>query len=234
MRTNEIKPMPWSLKLQNCPGHSPFAPEEMAPYLLNSFQNWTWNKLFRGSFVRAHGIRFQAIARTNDMAFTCEALARAGLISVIPEAYVTYRVGTGTSLQQTNDVTPTAFWEAYKDTKSRLEKAAVYQQYERSFLNTVLSGTIHNLRSVKNESAYHAIVQTMLAQTDVFGLDCFERSYYYSRKDYFLYKKILGNPHKQIPLQGNPIFWKLYGGIAYLRNHGVRRTVARLINKNKK
>ncbi len=158
MRTGTLTPMPWSLKTKNCPRHSPFSPKAMPKYLFDSFQNWAWNKLFRADFIKTHNISFQSIARTNDMAFTCEALALAERISILPKIYATYRVGTGTSLQQTNDRAPTSFWEAYKETRNRLIARGVYQTYKQSFVNTVLAGTIYNLQSVKTDEAYHEIL----------------------------------------------------------------------------
>lgn len=158
MRTGKVTDMPWSLDEKLCPDHSPFAPKEMADHIFNAFKSWPWNKIFRRSMVAENGIAFQSIARTNDFAFTNEALARAKRISILPKAYPNYRVGTGTSLQQTNDRSPTCFWYAFKETRARLMAAGVYDTFRKSFLNAVLSGALYNLRSVKTEEAYREIL----------------------------------------------------------------------------
>ena len=156
-KTKQVTFLSYSLQEKNCPGHSPFSPEEMADRLFNSFQNWTWNKLFRREMVERRGIRFQEIARTNDMAFVAQALAQAEWISTLPFPYACYRVAAGGSLQSTNDRSPLCFWEAYQETKRRLEGCGLYQKYEKSFLNAVLEGTCYNLGSVKSQKSYDQI-----------------------------------------------------------------------------
>lgn len=189
MKTGHTAQMPWSLEYRNCPKSSPFSPDQMSKHLFNSFQNWTWNKLFRHEFIKANRIRFQAVQRTNDMAFTCEALALAKGISVLPREYVSYRVGTGTSLQQTTDRSPTCFWDAYKETKNRLISAGVYETYRQSFLNAVLSGTVSNLRSVKSEDSIHAILHLIQTESDEFGIDQLPGSYFYNPSDYQTFRR---------------------------------------------
>lgn len=168
--TGESMEMTWGLRLQYCPGHFPFSPSEMANYIFNSFQNWPWNKMFRHSFVREKRLKFQEIERTNDMLFVTLALALANRISVVNQIFVNHRIGTGSSLQQTNDKTPLAFWDAFKETKKGLEEAGVYQKYEQSYLNAVLGLTFYNLRSVKHTEAYRDILALLKYRAeDEFG-----------------------------------------------------------------
>lgn len=218
MQTSRICQMPWSLELRNCPKQSPFSPEQMAKHLFNSFQNWTWNKLFRHDFIKANHIRFQAIQRTNDMAFTCEALALAKTISVLPKEYVRYRVGTGTSLQQTTDRSPTCFWEAYKETKARLLAAGVYETYRQSFLNAVLSGTVTNLQSVKNEASCQAIVHLIQTESDVFELDLYPRNYFYNPTDYRIFRSCQDGQYQ-------PSHTFLSGLLGCIADHGLIYTI---------
>lgn len=191
MRTGMVEDMPWSLQIEKCPLHSPFSPDKMAKYIFNSFENWTWNKLFRRDFIEKNGIVFQSIDRTNDMAFTCQALVMARRISILPKVYVTYRIGTGTSLQQTNHMSPVCFWDAYRETKKRLISIGQYEKYERSFVNAVLQGTIYNLKSVKTDEAYQAILGLLKDETDEFGLNTHKKNYYYSAKLYEEYLRLI-------------------------------------------
>lgn len=194
MRTGQFKDMPWSLRIDQCPQHRPFTPSDMPKFIFNTFQNWTWNKLFRRDFIQNNNIVFQEIERTNDMAFTCQALAMAQRISILPKTYITYRIGTGTSLQQTNDLSPTSFWNAYIETKRRLQEAGVYEKYKQSFINAVLGGTIYNLESVKSEAAYHDILFLLKYRADIeFELSSFPKSYFYNPITYEKYKEIVAN-----------------------------------------
>ena len=88
------------------------------------------------------------------MAFVCEALARAHLISVLEDPLAYYRIGTGQNLQSTNHLAPHDFWYAYIETKRRLESANLYSIFQHSFLNWVLDGALHNMRVNKVEFAY--------------------------------------------------------------------------------
>lgn len=195
MSTGAIRAMPWSLKRNQCPRRSPFSPQQMRKYLFNSFQNWTWNKLFRKEFIINNNISFQSIARTNDMAFTCQALAVAERISILPETFTTYRVGTGTSLQQTNDLSPTCFWEAYKETKRRLQIAGCYESFEQSFLNAVLSGSLYNLDSVRSDYGYREILYLLKYDVEHFNLLNRGKKYFYNHDHYNRYCRImLGMP----------------------------------------
>ncbi len=195
----------------------------MAGRLFNSFENWTWNKLFRREFVCRHNLRFQSIRRTNDMAFTCEALALAEKITCLDAAYTTYRVGTGTSLQQTNDRSPTCFWQAYLETQRRLQAAGVYGTYRRSFLNTVLSGAMYNLRSVKNEASRQAILALLQDKDTAFPLEQENAAYYYNRADYRAYTALRG---AAAPLSRREKAGDLLHALGEcLNDHGVSYTV---------
>ena len=157
MRTGKIDEMPWSLCLENLPDSDVFSPLEIKTKIFDTFQNWPWNKVFRRAFIEKHGIRFQEIKRTNDMLFTCSALVLAERIAVIKHAYVYYRVGTGTSLQQTNYKHPLSFWDAYTGTKHFLVTSGLYEQYEQSLLNCVMAGMLYNYHSVKDVTSGAAI-----------------------------------------------------------------------------
>lgn len=137
----------WMLQLDRLPEARPFAPSEIADRLFNVFGNYTWNKLFRASLVRAKGILFQEISRTNDLFFTCTALTQANLISVIDKTFVHYRVATQTSLQSTNDRDPLSFLKAFEALHAYLEFNGLLPQYKESFLNHLVDAICSNIAS---------------------------------------------------------------------------------------
>lgn len=230
MKTGAVTPMPWSLKIRSCPRQMPFAPAQMNKKIFNSFENWTWNKLFRTDFIRSRGIRFQSVARTNDMAFTCEALALAQRITCLPKTFVTYRTGTGTSLQQTNDHSPTCFWEAYKELRNRLLRAGVYDTYCQSFLNTTLSGSVFNLNSVKNEASREEIIRILRSEAPEFGFTEHGKRYYYSRSDYKAFLALLtGITPRTTPL--SRISDAFHGLLECCADHGLRYTLGLALRK---
>lgn len=102
------------------------------PRILKSYATSPWNKLFRRSFVERCGIRFQEIARANDLAFVVEALCRADKVAVLERSLYRYRIHTGVSLQDTKDRTPNAGDLALDEARRRLEACGVLPCYARA------------------------------------------------------------------------------------------------------
>ncbi len=176
--------MPWSLRVNNCPSVC-FEPICMKDKLFNTFQNWSWNKLFRRKFVLKNNILFQEIPRTNDMAFVCEALVLADSISILNEPFAYYRVNTGNSLQQTNDNSPTSFWDACIETKRRLKFNGLYEVYKRTLINAVISGALYNFRTVKTWNAYKEIFYILKYEIEKeFVVTSYGRDFFYDLDSY--------------------------------------------------
>lgn len=93
-----------------------------------SFGNCVWNKLFRASYLKEKGIRFQEIARSNDLAFCIEALARTDRIAVVPRALYRYRINAG-GLQSTKAKTPDCWRAALAEARARLERAGLLPRF---------------------------------------------------------------------------------------------------------
>ena len=93
-----------------------------------SFGNCVWNKLFRASYLREKGIRFQEIERSNDLAFCIEALARTDRIAVVPRALYRYRINGG-GLQSTKAKSPDCWRAALAEVRRRLERAGLLQRF---------------------------------------------------------------------------------------------------------
>lgn len=251
MRDGSIIDMPWSLAKKNLPPKKSFAPDEMATTLLNSFQNWPWNKAFRKELIEKWQIRFQEIARTNDMLFTCAALALAEKITVIDHAYAFYRVGTGTSLQQTNYKNPLAFWDAYIETRRFFIDHGIYDQYEQSLLNHIINGMIYNYHSVKDVTASAAIFCIIKYQGEsIFHFLEHDQSFYYNQNMLKEYRKIIDGDiwtckaivdaktgiekTSSIYKIGYVVTWlprKFIGGIRCYKENGFKYTFIHLLQK---
>lgn len=93
-----------------------------------SFGNCVWNKLFRAAYLKEKGIRFQEIARSNDLAFCIEALARTDRIAVVPRILYRYRINGG-GLQSTKAKTPDCWREALAEVRIRLERAELLPRF---------------------------------------------------------------------------------------------------------
>ena len=138
-----------------------FSPQEFPEHLFNSFQNWTWNKLFSTSFVRDHDIVFGCSFRAEDLAFTCQALAEARLIALLPERLHRYRVNNPSSASQTSDAAPDLFLDGFYDLKQRLEGRGLFETYRDSFVNWAMSGITYNMYLQRGFESFELLAKTL-------------------------------------------------------------------------
>lgn len=151
------RPATWTFRSDYLPDECPFSWRDMPNRIFNSFGNYTWNKLFRHSFVKKHSILFQEISRTNDLLFVCKALMLADRIVPINKRFVHYRVTSKSSLQATNDRDPLAFYSAFCALQDFLIEASLYDQVSSSFLNHALDGVIANMESLKTLDGFNRL-----------------------------------------------------------------------------
>lgn len=93
-----------------------------------SFGNCVWNKLFRASYLKEKGIRFQEIERSNDLAFCIEALARTNRIAIVPRVLYRYRINGG-GLQSTKAKSPDCWRAALAEVRCSLERAGLLPRF---------------------------------------------------------------------------------------------------------
>lgn len=96
---------------------------------LRAYSTCPWNKLFRRSFIIDSKILFQEIPRSNDIAFTVEALCRAPKVVTLNSSLYRYRIHGQGGLQQTKFETPFAWQEALEEACKRLKSAGIYERY---------------------------------------------------------------------------------------------------------
>lgn len=115
-----------------------------------------WNKLVRRAFVVQHAIRFQAITRSNDLAFAVEVMAKARRFCALDRSLVSYRVNNPSSLQATNAKTPACFYDALLEAKRRLGGA-----HGQALRVLVRETVAYNLHSVRSLAAYRTLVRLL-------------------------------------------------------------------------
>ena len=159
----------------------PFSYLDMPDYIFNSFQNWTWNKMFRREFITENNIRFQPLKRTNDLLFTCTALVLAKRITLLDKILAFYRIGTTDNLQSTNHLAPTDFYKAFSSLQDFLKSKGIYPVVKKSFVNWAADGCVSNLESLKAGSSFEVLYNTVkheaLQKLDINGNN---HSYFYN------------------------------------------------------
>ena len=152
--TGETLPMPWSLDADAFPADRVSSPGDNPDKLFYAFQNWTWNKLFRSSFVQASGLRFHEVQRSADLYFVCCALAQADRVATVDEVLYHYRVNNPNSNIATNERAPLDFYRSFVAVKQHLENVGRFAAVERGFKNWAAESVLYNLCSLKARGAF--------------------------------------------------------------------------------
>ena len=132
----KIQNMPGTVKKSMLPDKEVFSLNDITKHSFQLFIGWSWDKLFRRSFIENYNLTFQNTRSTNDALFCFMAVQLASSISVVDEVLVTHRMHE-TSLAATRDKDPLCFIEAVEAIEKALRKHELYEKVERSFLNWV-------------------------------------------------------------------------------------------------
>ena len=199
MKTGKIFRIDQCLRMDLCPPQDPFSPEDISEQLFQFSRNVTWNKLIRRSIISKYNIEFQEIPRANDVYFTCLSMALSSKISILNEELITYRTGTGMSLQQTNFQTPTSFWDAFTETKNGLERNGIYEKYKKSYINRVLNGIIYDLHTLRGTDSFFD-AHNLISNNGNAEFQFFDNplDYYYNQGNIREYYKLFGNTSSKV------------------------------------
>lgn len=223
-----------------------FSRKDMPDGILNTFQNWAWNKLIRHDLVRENDLSFQEIKRTNDCLFVAECMTLANRITMLERPLVYYRVGDKNSCQSTNDLYPAEFLKAFSALRTFLTEHGFYEEVRKSYLNLVLSGCIYNLNSIKNArakmslyeelktNAFYTLGITEIKNEDVqaYNRKNYEAYLFAANHNMEMYESRYGADAKEAPHSDRSITStprKLPGWYQYCREHGLRHTWNRLL-----
>ncbi len=163
-QTGEIRDFKYCFEVEWLDGLEVFCPLEHPTRIFNSFQNWVHNKLFRGSFVREHGLEFQHVRRSADLLFTCRALSEASRIALLDRQLHLYRVNNPHSALFTSDVAPLDFYEGFLALRATLEERGTWDLYHDAFVSWAQEGVSMNLQRTRSFGDFKTIVDTMRAE----------------------------------------------------------------------
>ena len=107
---------------------APFAGSSLGDKVFSIFGFAPWNRIVRRDMVIENGLKFQAIERSNDVAFGCLAIAVASRISTVGEVRYNYRVRSEGNLQSGNGRTPLSIVEAWKFLVSELSRLGLLEK----------------------------------------------------------------------------------------------------------
>ena len=186
-KTGIVSPASWYFKRDALPRENPFSGKTENTDVFALVTPAPWTKLFRREFVEKQGLSFQGLQNSNDVYFVLTALALAEKITYVDEELVFYRVGMKGSLQGSKSLHPDCFIEAYAGVYHELQRRGIYERYEEGFMNILLSGCAHNLRTVTDWELRRRICERM-AEPEFAEMGLMERrEEYFRRKEDFVF-----------------------------------------------
>lgn len=195
---NCFKPCTWSFRKQYFPLNEAFDPKEekYRENIFRMYNGWAWDKLFKREFVEQINIEFQNLRTTNDMFFVFISLAKANRIVAIDQILAHQRVEVATSLSRTREKSWDCFYIALLAMKTELENCALYETYNRAFVNWALNFSLWQLNTMKGESykkTYELLRKIGFAKLDVAKNP---KNYFFVEKEYDQFIQVLTTPFK--------------------------------------
>ena len=190
--TKEIREAPWLLAKKYVPPKQSFNRNDCPETFFQITTPCPWTKLFRRQFLLDSGLLFPPLRNAEDVAFIYPVLAMAQRITVLDKVLVYYRVNVSTSLESTKAKTPLCFFDGYKILKAKLEALGMLEQLRRSYVNTALSGCMHNWQTLTDPEAKR-VLEAALRDYVFRELEILdhEPDYYYIQDQYRTMQTIL-------------------------------------------
>ena len=248
MKSGKNISLPWTCNSLRYPAGKIFSRTDNLKRIFSFTTPAPWNKLFKREFVLEKQIRFQDTRSANDLAFVFTALAEATRIIAIDKELLYYRINSGNSLQQTQDLKITSFYMALRELKERLLKRNLYASLEQPYIVFALDCCLYNLSTLKNKANFIQLFN--LLKDEIFQyIDVVSRSseyfYDYTKDNYQRSRDILNltaeeyikkyNLFKPVnkPFKGKKIELKLDDSLLrkvlnYYSRHGMVATLKRV------
>lgn len=192
-QTGQCEPTDWTIHrhlLPAFPDVLPFANFHIHYDIFMAFVGWTWDKLFKTSFIQKIGLRFQELRTTNDMYFTFCAIARAQRMGIVEDVLVHHMKEAG-SLSVTREKSWGCFYEALCAVRDQLRAWGLFEWRQQDFINYSLHATLWNVNTLAEPT------KTLLKQRlkdewyEDLGIAAHNEDYFYNKGEYADYLAIL-------------------------------------------
>lgn len=191
-------------------------------WILESCQNFPWNKVLRMDFVRQHRLRYQDLYLTEDLMFAGPAVLLAQRIAQLDEALVYHRKGTGRNTMAAKDNHPFDFLAAFLAFKAFLEENRLYEPLQSTYASWAAGGCLYNLNTLNTYEAFRQVYDR-LAQGGAEELGLFD-----CPRDAYLTERYGSFVDDLRRLTADEYLFKLYGDTEDIRQRAVYRAAVRL------
>ena len=182
---------PQGCKTYLLPDKSPFAGTDVKQDVFRMFVGWTWDKLFRTSFIRRTALTFAELPSSNDLSFAFSAIAAASRIEWcggIPMVH--HRIYSG-SISAGRDRTWDAFHAALLELKENLKRLGIFEHFEQDYVNYCLYFSFWQTATVSDETGKRIIGKLKEEWFTDFGISGRERDYFYHPDHYEAMQQVL-------------------------------------------
>lgn len=175
--------IPWTITSRLLPQSDVFRATDVKKDVFKLFVGWTWDKLFKTSFVRENKLLFQELRTTNDMFFTFSSLIAANRIKAIDDVLV-HHTKSGGTLSATREKSWDCFHRALCALRGQLKDRSLYERFERDFINYCVHAILWNVETLKEPSRTKLICALQDNWLEELGILQHEKSYFYHQDEY--------------------------------------------------
>lgn len=129
----------WTIRKKQLPENNPFSPKDVGDNIFSFTVGWAWDKLFKRSLIVENNILFYDKNILEDAHFTCQACAVANSIYYLDKILIHYRNNVHGSLSNSANAYINSVMSSIQSMKDGLIANGVYEQYERPYLNRVVT-----------------------------------------------------------------------------------------------
>ena len=150
--TGQSTPCSYSLRLDRLPQHRPFAVRDMDCSVFRNIMGWSWDKLYKRSFVLNNGLRFQEQRTTNDMYFTFISIYKATRITTCEQYLYNQRRNVSGSLSAMRERSWECFYNALLEMRRELREMGIWEKYQTDFTDYALNSCLWNLNTLSENA----------------------------------------------------------------------------------
>lgn len=136
-----------------------FSAKEGRDRIFNVLNPWT--KLYRHSYIKQLGVRYQPLYSSNDVFFNMVGMACAKRIAPLPEVLVHYRVGQSSNIQSKKNRAPLNVYHAFEAVKKDLAQRGVFDDFRKPFAVKAAESMIRELDTMTTLDGYRQLYQTL-------------------------------------------------------------------------
>lgn len=142
-----------------------------------------WNKLYRTYLIKDNNITFDSLKSTNDVTFSCLALACSNKIGLLDKSFYHYRTNRVGSITKSKSENLFDFNLALKSLKENLQKKNLFNKFYQTYINACGEVLYFTNRIIDNETK-------IKLQNEIFGI-CQELSIDINKIQNITFKKFL-------------------------------------------